>query len=100
MPSIRSRLRLLSVGVALWALLAGCGDKNEVAGAAVSAGFGVVGAGVNRAVSKDCWAQCLNGRVCDHETGMCVEHNSCSGRCATDERCEERGPVGRCVPLF
>lgn len=89
-----------SACLVLLVLFTACGDKNEIAGAAMSAGLGVAGAGVNRAVTKDCWAQCLNGRVCDHETGMCVERTSCGGRCTKDERCDEAGAVGRCVPLF
>ncbi len=76
-----------------------CGGKSDYVGAALTAGAGVGAAGVNRAITKDCWGQCLHGLVCDHGSGLCVERAPCGGRCGPDETCEE-GAVARCVPAF
>lgn len=84
---------------ALLLTAAGCGG--DYGNAAIATAGGVAHAGVNRAVTKECWAQCRPGLLCDHETGMCVEHKPCKGRCASNERCETEGQVEeRCVPIL
>lgn len=40
-------------------------------GAAVGAVFGVAAAGVNRAITGDCWASCRPGTRCDKKSGLC-----------------------------
>lgn len=87
--------------VALLAVLVtvACGSSSNYAGAAAAAGLGVGAAGINRAITKDCWGQCLNGLVCDHNRGICVERAPCGGRCGPDERCEESGAFARCTSL-
>ena len=40
-------------------------------GAAVGAAFGVAAAGVNRAITGDCWASCRPGTRCDRKSGLC-----------------------------
>jgi hypothetical protein len=84
--------------IAAFALSLGACGRGDYLGAAVTGGLGVAGAGVHRATTKGCWGQCMNGLVCDHASGMCVEHPRCNGKCARDERCEE-GTVARCVPI-
>src|SRR5690349_5803693 len=42
----------------------------------VGTAVAVAAAGVNRAVTGDCWASCREGMVCDHATGFCVESNA------------------------
>jgi hypothetical protein len=59
------------------ALAAGClraSSTNGPAnyrGAALGAAFGVAAAGVNRALTGDCWASCLPGTYCDNPSGLC-----------------------------
>jgi hypothetical protein len=77
----------------------GRGAGADAAGAASFAAMGVGLAAADRKLTRDCWGQCLNGLMCDHERGVCVEHAPCGGRCRGDERCEE-GAVGRCVPIL
>ncbi|MFO0589325.1 MAG: hypothetical protein U0441_17440 [Polyangiaceae bacterium] len=40
-------------------------------GAAVGAAFGLAAAGVNRAITGDCWAACRPGTRCDRKSGLC-----------------------------
>lgn len=40
-------------------------------GAGVGAAFGIAAAGVNRAITGDCWASCLPGSQCNHKSGLC-----------------------------
>jgi hypothetical protein len=44
--------------------------------AAIGAGAAVAVAGINRAVSNECWAACRPGMVCNHASGLCVEQGS------------------------
>jgi hypothetical protein len=48
----------------------------NVANAAIGTGLAVAAAGINRAVSKECWSMCRPGLVCDHASGLCVEAGS------------------------
>lgn len=60
-----------------------CGSspsRNDYAGAAIALGFGVAGAGVHRAATGGCYAQCTHGLVCDRESGQCVPYESLAGR--------------------
>jgi hypothetical protein len=36
-------------------------------------GFAVAAAGVNRAITHECWAACRPGTICDKASGLCVE---------------------------
>src|SRR5262249_34418281 len=74
---------------ALIVLLVGCrstapvdATRNKVAGAAVAAGFGVAAAGVYRATTHGCWADCRPGLRCDHASGTCVPIEPSSARAA------------------
>ncbi len=42
--------------------------------------------GINRAITKECWAACSPGYVCDHESGLCVP-GECSPSCADTQVC-------------
>ncbi len=89
---------------ARWTALIGAlgvvsGCKGDATGAAVTAGAAVAGAGIYRATTGGCVAQCLGGLVCDRKSGLCVSRVPCNGRCDADEQCEE-GAVPRCVPMF
>jgi hypothetical protein len=98
---------------------------NKAAGAAVAAGFGVAAAGVYRAATGSCWADCRPGLRCDHASGMCVplepsaaKHTAtshdvdggapsendggadagpCRGLCLAGERCAIRDGVADCI---
>jgi hypothetical protein len=70
--------RSLLLSLVLLAPLA-CSGPNagaNVANAAIGTGLAVAAAGINRAVSKECWAACRPGLVCDHASGLCVEAGS------------------------
>jgi hypothetical protein len=54
---------------------------------AIGTGMAVAAAAINRAATKECWAACRPGLVCDHGSGLCVEPGSA------------REPVGRRHPL-
>jgi hypothetical protein len=43
---------------------------------AIGTGMAVAAAAINRAATKDCWAACRPGLVCDHGSGLCVEAGS------------------------
>ena len=86
---------LVAVGGAL-ALAFACGGTNDYLGAAVTAGAAVAAAGVNRAATGDCWAQCRNGMMCDRDSGTCVAV-PCGGACPADWRCERLGNREQCV---
>jgi hypothetical protein len=48
----------------------------KAASAAVGLGAAVVAAGINRAITHECWAMCRPGQVCDKASGLCVEAGS------------------------
>ena len=68
--------------LALLPLLApiACGTQGNtgaiVAQAAVGTGLAVAAAGINRAVTHECWAACRPGLVCDQASGLCVEQGA------------------------
>jgi hypothetical protein len=73
---------------ALAALVAACATGSNAgygAAGAVLAGT-IVGTGVNRAVTGDCWAICSRGYACDRERGTCVRAE-CVPDCAQGEHC-------------
>jgi hypothetical protein len=82
---------------AAWILLLACGCHGDAAGAVVTGAAAVAAAGVNRAVTKDCWGQCLHGLVCDRASGLCVKRPPCGGACPADETCDDTGAAERCV---
>lgn len=49
------------------------GGGSTVAQAALGTGLAVAAAGINRAVSHECWAACRPGLECDRASGLCVE---------------------------
>lgn len=59
------------------ALCAGCPKASSTngpanyQGAAIGAAFGVAAAGVNRAITGDCWASCRDGTRCNRKSGLC-----------------------------
>lgn len=73
----------------------GCGQSDKAARAAVGLGLGVAAAGVNRAVTGECWASCAPGQACDRARGVCVPI-PCGGKCPPDERCVESAQGERC----
>ena len=60
--------------------------------AAVMAGTGVAAVGVNRAVTGDCWGNCLGKTTCERDSGLCIPR-PCGDECRYDEVCEN----DRCV---
>jgi hypothetical protein len=66
-------------------LAAACGQGNYTA-AGVALGASVTGAGVNRAITGDCWAVCSPGYGCDRQRGTCVRAE-CAPGCTPDQHC-------------
>ncbi len=68
--------RRCALTLALCAGLAcACGAKqNRTRDAAIGTGVALAAAGVYRATTGGCWAQCPPGRYCNRETGTCDEH--------------------------
>ena len=60
--------------------------SNKIASAAIGTGLAIAAAGINRAITKDCWATCPTGTRCDKAAGVCVAL-PCRNRCPADERC-------------
>jgi hypothetical protein len=61
---------------AVVATLAACRTSSPYAtpaSVAVGTGLAVAAAGVNRAITHECWAACRPGTICDKATGLCVE---------------------------
>jgi hypothetical protein len=85
--------------LALFAPACGHGAATNYGGAASFAAEGAGLTALDRKLTGDCWGQCLNGLVCDHQRGVCVERAPCGGRCAPTERCRE-GTVDRCEPIL
>jgi len=56
-------------------VFAACGPPgaNKAVNAAIGTGLAVAAAGVNRAITHECWAICQPGTVCDNASGLCVE---------------------------
>lgn len=75
----------------------GADAGSKVAGAAITAGAAVAIAGVNRAATGGCWADCRPGTHCDKESGTCVRI-PCGGSCGPAERCSPVEGEERCVP--
>jgi hypothetical protein len=117
---------LVAAAIAVAVSTQACGSNvpaNKTAGAAAAVGFGVAAAGVYRAATKSCWAQCYPGQRCDHDSGMCVplepsppstassgrvspasatstppaNDAECAGLCLRGERCVVRDGVADCV---
>lgn len=87
----------LPITAALSLVLAvGCGGNNDAAGAAVATGIALAGAGVNRAATKDCWARCSSGWVCNQETGLC-EKGECIPSCSPGYACTRSTRGNLCV---
>ena len=83
---IRRRLGRWTIGLFLGAgLAAACGGGNYT-GAGIGLGAAVTGAGLNRAVTGDCWAACTPGYGCDRKRGTCVRVE-CVPECSADEHC-------------
>jgi predicted esterase len=79
---------------------AACGGRTVTAQQVATTSALAIGAtAFYRATQGGCWATCRDGRVCDKESGTCVERPPCGGRCKSDERCET-GAVDRCVPVL
>jgi hypothetical protein len=65
-----------------------CGRTNEVnyAHAAVGTGMAIGLVGVHRAITKDCWARCSPGYLCNEENGLC-EFGECLPGCEFGFHC-------------
>jgi hypothetical protein len=66
----------------------------NAAGAAIFAASGVAGAVGYRAVTGGCYSSCPYGRVCDRDTGTCVEQDCV---CPADLVCERVNGETTCV---
>lgn len=81
-------MRIVGVALSVALLLPACGgDASKYASAAVTAGIAVAAAGVNRAATDACWADCPPGTACNEETGAC-EALPCRNACPADGRCK------------
>ncbi len=89
---------ILAVGIAttLLAFGFGCTDAGSPAGAATAVGLGVATAAVNRAITKDCWAHCSKGYVCNQERGLC-EKGECTPSCMTGYACTRTATGNTCL---
>jgi hypothetical protein len=80
----------------------GCSEANKVTykEAAIATGIAVASVGIYRAVTRDCWARCRTGYVCNEETGLC-ELGECLPGCEYGTHCarDTRGDY-RCVTDF
>lgn len=74
----------------------GCGDPSTTAGAVTAASIAVAGSAVNRAATKDCWARCSQGWVCNQESGLC-EKGECIPGCAPGYACTRSRAGNTCV---
>jgi hypothetical protein len=52
------------------------GGSSTATNAVVGTGLAVAAAGINRAVTHECWAVCRPGLVCDRASGLCVEEGT------------------------
>jgi hypothetical protein len=80
-------------------LALGCGGANQekYAQAAVGTGIAVAATGAYRAVTKECWAQCSRGYLCNHESGLC-ELGDCLPGCEVGTHCaRDAGRVAYCA---
>ncbi len=90
-------MRTFGVLAVVAAVGAGCATSSAAVGtAAMTTAVAVGAAAVSRAQGK-CYAACPDGTQCVEKTGLC-EPIPCRGRCATNQRCDQSGPVERCVP--
>ncbi|MEO6601172.1 MAG: hypothetical protein ABIQ16_14940 [Polyangiaceae bacterium] len=73
---------------ALAALVAACatGSNSGYGDAAAVLAGTVIGSGVNRSLTGDCWAVCSRGFACDRGKGTCVRAE-CEPECAQGEHC-------------
>jgi hypothetical protein len=89
-------MRALSTAAALLALFAapGCSEANKqnYAYAALGTSAGIAAVGLNRALTKDCWALCSPGYACNQESGLC-ELGECIPGCEYGWHCV-RHPAG------
>jgi hypothetical protein len=53
-------------------------------------------ASVQRRLERECYVPCLEGTVCNQETGLC-DALPCRGECKKGERCDESGIIPKCV---
>lgn len=65
---------------------AGSSNASKLGDALVVTGLAVAAAGINRAVTGECWATCPTGMRCDKAAGTCVAL-PCGGRCPADAHC-------------
>jgi hypothetical protein len=70
---------------------------NDYGTAAVGLGATVIGAGVNRALTGGCWANCQKGFYCNREKGIC-ERGECETPCREGDYCVRESTYQfRCV---
>lgn len=98
--------RLVSIALPaslLFALAGGCGTQNQGTQAAIGTGVVVAASGINRAATKECWARCSAGYLCNQKTGLC-EPGECTPACPSGYACTVTPTETRCVaqglPLF
>lgn len=92
----RKSRSFFSTAAALLACGFGCADGGSATGAATAVGLGVATAGVNRAITKDCWARCSKGYVCNQESGLC-EKGECIPSCGPGYSCTRTTTGNTCI---
>jgi hypothetical protein len=91
--AVVSRLTL----VAIVAVACARSYGNDYGTAAVGLGATVIGAGVNRALTGGCWANCQKGFYCNREKGIC-ERGECETPCREGDYCVRESTYQfRCV---
>ena len=64
--------------------------------AAATTGIAIGVAAINRA-NGECYGPCVEGTRCNKATGTC-DPIPCRGRCQMNEKCDQNGPLEKCVP--
>jgi hypothetical protein len=87
-PGVSTSLVRQFSAAALAVLVVACAAGSNAGYEAAGAGLAgvVIGSGVNRAVTGDCWAICSRGFACDRQRGTC-ERAECEPECAQGEHC-------------
>jgi hypothetical protein len=95
-------MRRLRSALLVWLPLAltSCagGNQDKYAEAAIGTGIVLAATGVNRAVTKDCWARCSPGYLCNQQSGLC-ELGECYPGCEAGDHCvRDVREVSYCAP--
>jgi hypothetical protein len=91
---MRGVRRALALGVVLG--LSGCAGALTGSTALITTAVALGSSAISRS-QGGCYAACVNGTTCNHETGLC-DPLPCRGQCAQNEACDQSGAVEKDVP--